>query len=260
MNRQQVFLVVAGLLAVILIYQLPRVVVENETTTDVESHDFSINDEDERRFASLRQQLKESSEIKKSINFADSLAKLSLKYNLVDSASKYAQLILKLDTSKEAMEIASMIYYQAFQMSGEPEQAKALALKARENLEILLVEDPQNKALKNKLAMTLMTTDTPMAGVQLLREVLAEDPENREAILNLGLLAIRSGQFDKAEERFAKLMELDSTDNEALFYYGVSLSESGKTDEAKAVFEKLIDQPDVDPALKATASGLLKEL
>ncbi|MEQ9303674.1 MAG: tetratricopeptide repeat protein, partial [Marinoscillum sp.] len=150
--------------------------------------------------------------------------------------------------------------YRAFQMVGEPEQAKALAQKARENLETLLVDDPQNNELKNKLAMTLMTTDTPMAGVQLLREVLAEDPENREAILNLGLLAIRSGQFERAEERFVKLLELDSTDFESLFYMGVTLSESGKTEEAKAVFEKFISQPDVDPALKATAAGLLNEL
>ena len=105
-----------------------------------------------------------------------------------------------------------------------------------------------------------MTTEAPMAGVQVLREVLASDPENREAILNLGLLAIRSRQFDRAEERFINLLELDSTDYEAQFYYGVSLSEGGKTEEAKAVFEKLVSTSDADPALKATASSLIKEL
>jgi len=73
-------------------------------------------------------------------------------------------------------------------------------------------------------------------------------------------LAIRSGQFDRAEERFTKLLALDSTDYEALFYYGVSLSEVGKSEEAKTVFEKLISNSDADPALKATASNLIKEL
>ena len=153
-----------------------------------------------------------------------------------------------------------MIYYQAFQATTDAEQSKELASKARDGFEALLVEDPQNNFLKNKLAMTLMTTEAPMAGVQVLREVLASDPENREAILNLGLLAIRSRQFDRAEERFINLLELDSTDYEAQFYYGVSLSEGGKTEEAKAVFEKLVSTSDADPALKATASSLIKEL
>lgn len=260
MNRQQIFLVVGALLAVILIYQLPRVVVENETTAEVETHDFSITDEDETRFAALRQQLKESSDIKKSVNFADSLAKLSLKYQQTDSAVSYARLILSIDGSREAVEKASLIYFQAFQTTTDVEQSRELALKAREGFEALLVDDPQNNFLKNKLAMTLMTTETPMAGVQMLREVLSDDPENREAILNLGLLAIRSGQYDRAEERFVRLLELDSSDYEAMFYYGVSLSDGGKPDEAKAVFEKLISNSDADPALKATASSLIKEL
>lgn len=260
MNRQQIFLIVGAVLAVVLIYQLPRVVVENETTSEVETHDFSITSEDEARFATLRQQLKESEEIKKSVNFADSLARLSLKYQMTDSAARYARLILSLDGSREAVEKAALIYYQAFQSTTDPEVSKELALKARENLEDLLVDDSQNTFLKNKLAMTLMTTETPMVGVQMLREVLAAEPENREAILNLGLLAIRSGQFDRAEERFTNLLEIDSTDYEALFYYGVSLSEGGKAAEAKDVFEKLISNSDADPALKATASSLIKEL
>lgn len=260
MNRQQIILSVGALLAVILLYQLPRVVVENETTVEVETHDFSISDEDEATFISLRQQLKESTDIKKSINFADSLAKLSLKYQLTDSVASYARLILSIDGSREGVAKASMIYYQAFQTATDPEESKELALKARDGFEALLVEDPQNNFLKNKLAMTLMTTETPMAGVQMLREVLASEPENREAILNLGLLAIRSRQFDRAEERFINLLELDSTDYEAQFYYGVSLSEGGKTEEAKAVFEKLVSTSDADPALKATASSLIKEL
>merc|ERR1712072_924427 len=130
-----------------------------------------------------------------------SLAKLSLKYQLIDSAASYARMILTLDGSREAVAKASMIYYQAFQATTDAEQSKGLALEAKAGFEALLVEDPQNNFLKNKLAMTLMTTDNPMSGVQILREVLASDPENREAILNLGLLAIRSRQFDRAEER-----------------------------------------------------------
>ena len=65
MNRQQIILTVGALLVVILLYQLPRVVVENETTVEVETHDFSISDTDQATFTALRQQLKESSDTKK---------------------------------------------------------------------------------------------------------------------------------------------------------------------------------------------------
>lgn len=260
MNRQQIVVVAMSVLVVVLLYQLPIGVVENEVATEVEPHDFSISDEDAQAFSSLKRQLKESAEIKKSVNFADSLAKLSLKYHLLDSAADYAQKILQLDTDQSSKLKAAMIYYQAFQVSGNQVQSVEMATKARKIFEETLESDPHNSLLKNKLAMTLMITENPMAGIQLLREVLAKDPNNREAILNLGLLAIRSGQYDRAEERFRSLLELDSTDTESMFYLGVACSESGKTEEGKQVLEKLMHQRNVDPALKVSVSSYLKDL
>lgn len=260
MNRQQILLLVAGILAVVLIYQLPRVVVENETASEVEPHDFSITDEDGKLFSSLQQQLKASSDIKKSVNFADSLAELSLKYQLVDSAASYASKILQLDTSATSRYRAGMIYYKAFQATNDEDKMVEMASFAKNIFEELLQADPQNSSLKNKLAMTLMTTESPMQGVQLLREVLAEDPENRETIMNLGLLAIRSGQYDRARERFSTLMQLDSSDYESLFYLGLAYAEEGKTEEGTRILEKLIEQTDADAALRATASNYLKSL
>jgi len=264
MKKQQIILSLVGVLAVVLIYQLPRVVVENETNTNIEpkkeAHDFSITPEDQDVFSSLTQLLKGELEIKKSVNFADSLAKLHLKYQQVDSASLYAGYILEVDSGRESLQKAASLYYRAFQLSPNADQAAELAVLARGALEQLLVDDPQNNMLKNKLAMTLMTTENPMAGIQMLREVLADDPENREATLNLGLLAIRSGQYDRAKERFQALLDKDSTDSEATLYYGVSLMETGDQEEARRFFEKIINQTDVDPAIKATASSFIEEL
>lgn len=259
MTRQQIILIAVSVVAVVLIFQLPRVVMENEPATEIKPHDFSMSDEDQRRFSALKQQLKESSEIKKSVNFADSLANLSLKYQMADSATKYAAYMLSIDSTAESRYLAGMIYYRAFQMAGDAERVKALAGKARELFEELLRRNPDSSSIKNKLAMTLITTETPMAGIQLLREVLEAEPENREAIMNLGLLAIRSGQYDRAAERFEKLLELDSTDDESLFYLGVAYAESGNTNESKQVFESLINREDADPALKATASNYLRD-
>ena len=259
MNRQQILLIAVSLVAVVLLFQLPRVAVENETTTEVKPHDFSMSDEDERRFVALKQQLKESTEIKKSVNFADSLARMSLKYQMADSAVRYARYIVSLDSSAESLHRAGEIYYQTFQMTGDEKLARETAKAAREIFEELLRQDPENNSLKTRLAMTLITTETPMAGIQMLRDVLEKDPENREAMLNLGLLAIRSGQFDRAIERFQVLLEWDSTDDESLFYLGVAYAESGNKEESKRVFEDLINTADADPALKATASNYMKD-
>lgn len=262
MSKQQILLLVISIVAVISLYQLPTSVVENESDVAVKQvmHDLSMKAEDQLRYNTLLQQLKESLDIKKSINFADSLADLALKYQQIDSAVSYATFIEGTDNSPESILKAAMIYYRSFQLSTDPVEAVEQAKKARGHLETLLTLDPQNTALKNKLAMTLMTTENPMAGVQLLREVLDQDSTNREATLNLGLLAIRSGQFDRAEDRFLQLLSQDSTDQEAQFYLGVCYSEMNQKEEARRVFKALIKQKDADPALVATASNYLKEL
>ena len=261
MNRQQIILLVISISAVILIFQLPMVVVENEPVSEVSiPHEVSISDEDRVAFSSLTDLLRKSENTKNSVNFADSLARLSLKYQLVDSAVYFASIILEEDSSESGRYKAAHIYYRAFQVVDSRAQVEVLAGKARAIFEELLVADPENSSLKNKLAMTLIATDTPMAGVQLLREVLEADPENREATFNLGVLAIRSGQYDLAIERFSQLISLNSDDDEAIFYLGVAYVESGKNQDAKKTFERLIDQEDADPALKATASTYLKDL
>ncbi|MFY0605524.1 MAG: tetratricopeptide repeat protein [Cyclobacteriaceae bacterium] len=260
MNKIQILLLVLASVAIIGLYQLPRVVVENEQLASIETHDLSTSAEDEAVFSSLRQLLNTTSEIKKSINFADSLAELYLKYQMIDSAAKYADYILSLDDSRLASYTGALIYYRAFQMSNSPEQSRVLAGRAEQEFRSLLVDDSENSLLKNKLAMTLMVTEAPMVGVQMLREILEEDPNNRETILNLGLLAIRSRQYDKAIGRFETLMELDPNDYESLFYLGVSQIEIGDTLAGKKAFEKIVDTEGVDAALKATASTYIQDL
>ncbi|MFT4833842.1 MAG: tetratricopeptide (TPR) repeat protein [Flavobacteriaceae bacterium] len=260
MGRQQIIVVVIAVIAVCILYQLPRVVVENEGVTSMGAHELSISTKDEAVFSSLIQLLNNTTEIKKSINFADSLASLYLKYQMLDSAVEYANVILAIDSSRLAKFTGALIYYKAFQSTNDPQEAKKLAATAAKHIEDLLVDDPQSSVLKNKLAMTLMVTDTPMAGVQLLREILEEDPENRETILNLGLLAIRSRQFDRAIERFETLISLDSSDSESRFYLGLSQVEAGDTLVGKATLKKVIGDMNINPALKATVSSYLEEL
>ncbi|MFT6865556.1 MAG: tetratricopeptide (TPR) repeat protein [Cyclobacteriaceae bacterium] len=260
MSKHQVILLIAGVIAVVLLYQLPTVVVENDQITDVMPHVITVSNADNEVINSLRIQLKVLSDKKKSINFADSLARVFLKYQMIDSAQEYAERVLALDTGALARYTAGMILYQSFQNTPNQDQARAISTKARSIFERLLSNDPENSALKNKVAMTLMISENPMQGVMMLREILDSEPVNREAIFNLGMLAIRSGQYDRAGQRFQNLIELDEADHEAYFYLGVSYAESGQNEKGTAAFQKYIEFDDASPALRMTATNYIKEL
>lgn len=259
MSKQQVFLTIAGLLLVVGIFQLPRVVVENDTGQALEqAHSTSIRSEDRALIQSLKLQISMLSDFEKSANFADSLAGLYLKYQMADSAAGVAEWILQLDTAEFFQTKAGLIYSRVFQLGGQG--AKEAAEKAGVIFKRLLEKDPSNLMAKNKLAMSLTVSENPMSGILMLREILEANPENREAIFNLGLLAIQSGQFDKAEERFQKLIELSDQDHEAYFYLGIVQKELGKTEESVATLTKYLEFGKANPALKATAVEFLKEL
>jgi outer membrane protein len=263
MKKPQIILLIGAIIIVILIYQLPRVVVENDQLSEVNNvkpHELTVTTADNEVIISLREQIKGLSENKKSINFADSLATIYLKYQFIDSAVMLARQILEIDSSANGKYLAANIYSKASQGEANTEKVVGYANEAKVLFTALLEGDPENLSLKNKLAMTLMTTDTPMQGVLMLREILEVSPENREAIFNLGLLAIRSGQYDKAEERFVKLTELNANDFEAVFYLGVVYAQSEQSEKAVKTFKKYMEFDGTDAAMKATAANFLKEL
>lgn len=259
MNYSQLLLIIGGVVLSIFLYSLPRVVVENEADAQVESHDFSITDEDASAMQSLR--LKVSSmgnEI--SYNFADSLARLYLKYGLVDSASHYTDLALARDSSLNTILSASEIYYLAFERAITQDQLRNFGLKSRKVLEKIVAIDSTNLVARTRLAMTLVTTASPMVGIGMLREVLEIDSEFRPAIINLGLMSIQSGQYDRGVERFQKLIDMDPFDLEAMLYLGICYKELRKNEMAKSLFEKIVDEESADPALKLSAQEYLEDL
>ena len=256
MKKPQVLLSVFGLVLIVGLYQLPRVVVENDTeTAAVETHSFEVSEADQTAMTSLRQLI--TADNKNSSNFADSLAGYFLKYGLLDSANRIAEEMLRIDSSLITKEKAVDIFYRIFERSGSGDEASLRAVKLRPLIESLLKENPEDLGLKNKLAMTLVTTENPMSGIQVLREVVATDPDNREAIINLGLLSIQSGQFDRAAGRFEKLVSLDSSDYEAKLYLGVSYMETGKTDAANDLFTEVANAESADPAVRQASREYL---
>ena len=261
MNKPQLFLTLGAVALVVILYQLPRSVVENEQVQDVvetETHSMEIPQEVENQINELRRFVEEEENIDKKAKFAHSLANRFLDYGMVDSAASYADRIMEWDVS--TFDVAADIYFKAYERSSGPEQSKKYALKAREVLQQLSDKDPSNLVVKNKLAMTLVVSENPMTGVMMLREILAEDETNRQAILNLGLLAIQSGQFERAKERFEKLVSMDNADHEAKLYLAVSMIEINKPTQARLLFEEILATEDSIPAIKMMASDYLGSL
>jgi cytochrome c-type biogenesis protein CcmH/NrfG len=257
MQKTQLWLVVGGLALILVLFQLPRVVVENEKVgmEPAPSHDLNIPADIRLAISDLRRSWSSEADIQKKLNFADSLASLYLDFQMLDSAVWYVDQIKSMGSEGRELRIADL-YFWAFQRTSDAAQAKEFGAKAEAELRKLTEQNPTNSSLKNRLAMTLVATENPMQGIQMLREILAEKPGDPETLKNLGILSLQSGQFDKAEERFRELLAADSSDLEVLFYLGMSLIEQEKP-EGRQIMETLATS-DVNTAIKSLATEYLE--
>ncbi len=242
--------------AVFLVYQLPRTAVKNEGESSGELHSFNMSNEDAAAITSLKNFTK--GEISENyISFADSLARYYLKYGFLDSAKNVTTKFLQRDSSLQTQKKAAALLYASYERASNMKEAAVYALEARKVLTLITQREVDNLSAKTKLAMTLVTTENPMSGIMLLREVLEKDPENREAILSLGLLSIQSGQYERGVERFEKLIALKEDDYEAMLYMGVCMLEINKPEVSSELFTRIVAAEDADPALKSAAAEYL---
>lgn len=257
-----------GLVLVVVLYNLPMVVVDNDAAdakidekelVQEESHSFDFGKEAESQAESFLNSINTSSSNEKSVIFADSLAGLYLSYNKLDSAVKYIDMMLSLDgESLSVTERAGNMYFQVFSISLNQKFAREVALKSASCFEKVL-ETKEDPDISARLAMTMVTSQNPMQGIMMLRKVLEEYPENETALFNMGLLSMQSGQYDKAVERFKKLITVNSTHDQAAYYLAVSLFELGEKTQSKEWFQK-IKTISRDPAILASADQYLSEL
>lgn len=266
MSLHRIIVSVVAVVLVILIYNLPKVVVDNDSTetgvgseNSEVSHDFEIRASDSLKIASLYNKISSSESNEKNTIFADSLANLYLAYNKLDSAEKYAEYILSQGEQVLNYQLAGDIFFKAFGFSKEQSDVAKFGKRAGSCFEKVLAVDSDNPDVKAKLAMTLVSSASPMQGIMMLREVLAKYPENEPALYNLGILSMQSGQYDKAVERFEKLIEVNADNVQAYFYLGVSYFELKQKDKAAELFNR-VKELDDDPAIIQAADGYLKEI
>jgi len=274
MLRTRIILVAAAAVLVIIIFNLPKVVVENETdglsaenqSTSVadslfteEEHTPELQVNQKAKAQTLKQKLELAENSEKSVIFADSLAKLYLGIDKYDSAAKFIEIIAANNPTVNNFKLAGNTYYEAYGFAMAPEKQALMGEKAREYFNKVLELAPDDLDAKNKLAMTYLSTSNPMQGITMLREILEKNPKNESAIFNLGVLSMQSGQYDKAVIRFQNLVEINPEHIQGQFFLGVSLIESGKKEEAKQQF-MLVKELDEDPAIQATVDSYLEDI
>ncbi|MDH5474411.1 MAG: tetratricopeptide repeat protein [Cyclobacteriaceae bacterium] len=280
MLRTRYILVLVGIAISTILYLFPKVVVDNkeeqvdvaqqETTeeedhSDHEAEDNSFNHTSSippptlEKINNLRELFKINISNEKSATFADSLASIFYSAGKLDSVVKYRQWLADNFPNEENIEIAGLAYYEAFGYAINDEKAKLYGDKVQKYLGDLFEKHPDRLDLKSKIAMTYISSQNPMQGIMMLREVVSADPENEEALYNLGLLSRQSGQMEKAVERFEKILSINPNHIQARFLLGVTFKEMGRNKEAREQLE-IVKRTDDDPTVLATVNSYLEEI
>jgi outer membrane protein len=268
MLKKRLLLVGTCALVVWILFQLPKAVVENESNladaapdtvaSHIQSH-AQAPDGTRERIRHFRLQFATGSEKEKNAIFADSLANLYRAASQFDSAAWFAEEAAKFFNTTESRVKAGDNYYQAYTLALDQSKQKVYAAKAQELYGRVLRTNPANLEVKTKMAMTYLTSASPMQGITMLREVLAQDPTNELALFNMGMLSIQSGQYDRAIERLQELIRVNPEHLQGQLLLGIAWMNKGEKDRAREQFEK-VKQMDQDPAVHATVDSYLKDL
>lgn len=265
-TRIILLLVAAGMIAIL--YFLPRAVVENDSqlqTVTPQSPETDGNPHQATPKAirgninRLRARYLSGNPDQKNAIFADSLIGLYQQAGLYDSAAWFAQQADAFFKTEKSLQKAANAAYEAYTFAVDPGKQRELAETTRTLFGRVLEQEPANLEAKTKTAMTYMSSEAPMKGIQMLREVIEADPKNELALFNLGMLSLQSGQHGRAVEWFEKLLAVNASHLQGNLLLGVAYMNQGNKEKARQQFEK-VKKLDTDPAVQATVDSYLQEL
>lgn len=284
MNKSLLYTSIVGIITVIGLFFLPRVqqkkednskpktgVATRDTTRlknveteeqhgdhDETEHAQKLNGAQQAQINALKVSFEKAAAGQKSA-IGIKLAQQYAEFQLFDSAGVTMEKVAQLAPSDANYTAAGSYYYQAFTYAVNADKTNKMGEKTRELYQKALDANPSNLVAKTNMAMTYVSTQTPMQGILMLREVVAQNPDFEPAVFNLGLLSVRSNQFAKASERFKQVLKNNPKNTKAAFYLGLSLARLGRNSEAKEILLQ-VKQKDNDPAVQAEVQNLLNEL
>jgi tetratricopeptide (TPR) repeat protein len=281
MNRSIIIVIVIAAALAGGLYSLPKVVVSsapkprtatatksdttvttqppNTQVSSSDTHNAGLTPAQEKVTSDLRKLFIASTDPSQRVKSAIKLSDLFLEFRKFDSAAKYAEQASLLEPTELNMLRTGDRYYDAFGFAVNDQKSGVLGEKTRAWYQKVLDKNPNLLSAKANMAMTYVSTQTPMQGIMMLREVLASDPTNELALFNLGLLSMRSNQYNKAVERFGQILRNNPNNNKVRFYMGVSLAQTGKKKEALEALLK-VKETEKDPSILAAIQELERDL
>lgn len=272
MLKTRIILIAVTAVLVVLIFLLPRVVVQNESelaatkgTTDSSASKPAApahNDIPQSLRGSINRFRAEFQKagMEKSSIFADSLWSLYTKSGRFDSAAWFAEQSATFSKNTDSYLKAGNSYYEAYSYALDQAKQNEMGAKAREYLGKALEANPKLYEAKAKMAMTLMTSGgPPMEAIRMLREVATDDPKNEFALYSLGMLSMQSQQFGRAVDWFNKLISVNPNHLQGRVFLGVALASNGDKDKAREELEKAKKMTS-DESVIATIDSYLKDL
>ncbi len=283
MQKSFIIIVVVAVATIGGLYNLPKVVVDNEkktlqqpvkenaaatanrdknvksdAPTVTENHTESLNAEQQKVITNLRE-IYTTSTGKSKIKASDDLITQFVKYTRYDSAAYYASEVAKIEPSESNLMRAGGLYYEAFTYAIESGKTAKMGELTRGIYQKILDKNPNNLLAKTNMAMTYTATQTPMQGIMMLRDVIAKEPDYEPALFSLGILSIRSNQFGKAVDRFKQILRNNPANSKAALNLGYCLAELDRKEEAKQILEKVLANSK-DPQEKAAANDILSKI
>ena len=283
MQKSFIVIVVIAVATIGGLYNLPKVVVDNEkktlqqpakenaaatanrdknvksdAPTVTENHTEPLDAEQQKVIANLREVYAKNTG-KSKIKASDELIIQFVKYTRYDSAAYYANEIAKIEPSESNLMKAGGLYYEAFTYALGSDKTVKMGELTRGIYQKVLDKNPNNLLAKTNMAMTYTATQTPMQGIMMLRDVIAKEPDYEPALFSLGILSIRSNQFGKAVDRFKQILRNNPANSKAALNLGYCLAELDRKEEAKQILEKVF-ATSKDPQEKAAANDILSKI
>lgn len=278
MKKSLLLVVLIAVTSIGVLYSLPKVVVQDDkrsgtdkpetassnaptksSTPAAESHETRLTAEQRQQIDRLRQAYLTATGTDEKLKQAEALSGAWAQATQFDSAAYYAEAIVKLQPTLPNYLRAADRYYEAFTFAVDETKSKALGERTRELYQKALDINPTLLQAKSNLAMTYLSTATPMQGISLLREVIEQDPDFEPALFNLGILSMRSNQYQKAAERFERILRNNPGSTRTMFYLGISYAELGQKQKAIDLL-KTVRQKEKDPTIQAGVDEYLEKL
>lgn len=275
MKFSPLILVIIAFFSVVLLYQLPKSIVDNkdksvenkkqatqETSKDSHSQMSNWSEKTQKEYEKIVRKYNKANE-KEQISWTDSLIvffKTNMKF---DSAAYYQEKIALKNDNIQNWQKTGDSFYEAFKYAVSIDEKKAITLaeKTQKYYEKIIAQNPNDLDTKANLAMTYIFDKNPMKPVLTLKDNLDKNENHELTLLHLGMLAIRSGQLDKAVIRFEKIIQLNPKNFEAKIYLADVWIKQNKKQDAKKILEEIAGLKDEKfQNWKQAAEEYLKQL